>query len=671
MAASYALPLAMANDAAQTHTHGHHVHSHSLSGTQLAPSKSFNGTYLSNGNHIKKAFSNGSLYTHAEAQSPLSPPVESPFAHKENEHVHSLHPHGHGHSHSYTPSLPMRGRTRGESDLGRPAGQISNGYGLSHNHTHVHAPPSVPKSWFSLPEALTGLLIPLPYLLASAAYSSSPSFSLGSFPPLSAYARYPKAVLEEANTSQPDIALRSSSLIEACTLASGTLLLVGILAKIRLFERVLDRRKGPASIHIHPQSLLNAVSARKMVTRALSIGLPYYAALQIGGLRTGLILLTTVAGDLTCSDSRLHNHGVLANWKHLLSTRIATFLVLLLCILGDTLGITIFTSTPNLVLGYAALACSAFALQPPLPSLATPAGSRPASKASSPDRSTPWRMSAPPRLGQSSAASPLICSPQDSNITLCAGVLLSLITVLVSISLSANPSVSPTAIILSTLSMASTTALVFLSQPSALRSRRKAGLALGCLLTASSAFLFSPTVLVGTVANGALAALAYIAVLYDTSSSAGATYDHDQHDLVHTGRRQHKHEHTESKGSWITRMLLARCEPGSIMHGILSEKDSRRIAYFTCLNFAYMLVQGFYGWVSGSLGLLSDTVHMFFDCLGLVVGLGAAVASKWPTSVQKPYGWGKLNTLAGFGNGIFLMLVSVEFVWEAIEGIME
>ena len=84
-----------------------------------------------------------------------------------------------------------------------------------------------------------------------------------------------------------------------------------------------------------------------------------------------------------------------------------------------------------------------------------------------------------------------------------------------------------------------------------------------------------------------------------------------------------------------------------------------------------MIVQGIYGYLSGSLGLLSDTVHMFFDCLGLVVGLGAAVASRWPTSPEKPYGWGKLNTLAGFGNGIFLMLVSVEFVWEAVEGIVE
>jgi len=84
-----------------------------------------------------------------------------------------------------------------------------------------------------------------------------------------------------------------------------------------------------------------------------------------------------------------------------------------------------------------------------------------------------------------------------------------------------------------------------------------------------------------------------------------------------------------------------------------------------------MLVQGVYGYLSGSLGLLSDTVHMFFDCMGLIVGLGAAIASKWPTSPERPYGWGKLNTLSGFGNGIFLMLVSVEFTWEAIEGMLE
>lgn len=73
------------------------------------------------------------------------------------------------------------------------------------------------------------------------------------------------------------------------------------------------------------------------------------------------------------------------------------------------------------------------------------------------------------------------------------------------------------------------------------------------------------------------------------------------------------------------------------------------------LNFAFMLVQTFYGIASGSLGLLSDSIHMFFDCIALVVGLCAAVMSKWPPSTRFPYGYGKMDTLAGFANGIFLM----------------
>jgi zinc transporter 5/7 len=68
-----------------------------------------------------------------------------------------------------------------------------------------------------------------------------------------------------------------------------------------------------------------------------------------------------------------------------------------------------------------------------------------------------------------------------------------------------------------------------------------------------------------------------------------------------------------------------------------------------------MLVQTFYGLATGSLGLLSDSIHMLFDCLALVVGLGAAVMSKWPPSMRFPYGLGKMDTLAGFANGIFLM----------------
>lgn len=84
-----------------------------------------------------------------------------------------------------------------------------------------------------------------------------------------------------------------------------------------------------------------------------------------------------------------------------------------------------------------------------------------------------------------------------------------------------------------------------------------------------------------------------------------------------------------------------------------------------------MMVQFFYGFVSGSLGLITDSIHMLFDCLGLAVGLAAAVMTKRPSNSRFPYGYGKIDTLSGFANGIFLMLVSVEIVFDAFEKLTE
>lgn len=108
-----------------------------------------------------------------------------------------------------------------------------------------------------------------------------------------------------------------------------------------------------------------------------------------------------------------------------------------------------------------------------------------------------------------------------------------------------------------------------------------------------------------------------------------------------------------------------------ILNAILIEKDSRRIFYFMALNFSFMAVQAFYGYVTDSLGLLSDSIHMFFDCVALMVGLLAAVLSKWPRSQRFPYGFGKIETLSGFANGILLMLLSVEIAFEAFERLWE
>lgn len=133
----------------------------------------------------------------------------------------------------------------------------------------------------------------------------------------------------------------------------------------------------------------------------------------------------------------------------------------------------------------------------------------------------------------------------------------------------------------------------------------------------------------------------------------------------------HSHNHHSIERSKFTALILPYTERWPLIHTVLVEKDSRRIFYFMALNLSFMMVQAFYGYVTDSLGLLSDSIHMFFDCVALAVGLLAAVASKWPPSERFPYGFGKIETLSGFANGIFLVLISVEIMFEAFERIID
>ncbi|KAH7313195.1 cation efflux family-domain-containing protein [Rhexocercosporidium sp. MPI-PUGE-AT-0058] len=144
--------------------------------------------------------------------------------------------------------------------------------------------------------------------------------------------------------------------------------------------------------------------------------------------------------------------------------------------------------------------------------------------------------------------------------------------------------------------------------------------------------------------------------------------------ISHSHEHDHLHNHAlhvEQPRSKFTSLLLPFAMRWPLLHTILADKDSRRIFYFMSLNFAFMIVQACYGFLTDSLGLLSDSIHMFFDCLALGVGLFAAVASKWPPSERFPYGFGKIESLSGFGNGVFLMLISVEIMIEATERLAE
>lgn len=71
---------------------------------------------------------------------------------------------------------------------------------------------------------------------------------------------------------------------------------------------------------------------------------------------------------------------------------------------------------------------------------------------------------------------------------------------------------------------------------------------------------------------------------------------------------------------------------------ILSNPESRKIFYFLLLNLSYMGVQMLYGVWTNSLGLISDAIHMAFDCMAIGVGLFASVMATWAPNERFTYG---------------------------------
>ncbi|RWS23695.1 zinc transporter 7-like protein [Leptotrombidium deliense] len=104
---------------------------------------------------------------------------------------------------------------------------------------------------------------------------------------------------------------------------------------------------------------------------------------------------------------------------------------------------------------------------------------------------------------------------------------------------------------------------------------------------------------------------------------------------------------------------------------IFSDKTARNLFLFLCLNLSFAFVELLYGLWTNSLGLISDSFHMFFDCTALLAGLAATVITKWRPNERFSYGYVRAEVLAGFVNGLFLLFIAFFIFSEAVERAME
>lgn len=84
------------------------------------------------------------------------------------------------------------------------------------------------------------------------------------------------------------------------------------------------------------------------------------------------------------------------------------------------------------------------------------------------------------------------------------------------------------------------------------------------------------------------------------------------------------------------------------------------------LTLFFALLEIIYGFISGSLMIIGDGIHMSSDAFSLILSLIAAVIATRASTKKKTFGYKRFEPIAAFINGLTLILVPLYIIFEAI-----
>lgn len=99
---------------------------------------------------------------------------------------------------------------------------------------------------------------------------------------------------------------------------------------------------------------------------------------------------------------------------------------------------------------------------------------------------------------------------------------------------------------------------------------------------------------------------------------------------------------------------------------LVSAQKRRAAAVSLGFNLLSTLVKGVAALLTGSVALLSEAVHSTTDVIASVVAFVSIRVAAAPPDEEHPYGHGKVESLAGFGESILLLLIVLYIVFESI-----
>jgi cobalt-zinc-cadmium efflux system protein len=100
-------------------------------------------------------------------------------------------------------------------------------------------------------------------------------------------------------------------------------------------------------------------------------------------------------------------------------------------------------------------------------------------------------------------------------------------------------------------------------------------------------------------------------------------------------------------------------------HDHAAGADERRVFWAAALTGGFTLVEALGGLLAGSLALLADAAHMLADAVALGLAWLAFRVARRPADLKRTYGFGRLQVLAAFANGVVLFVLAAWILAEA------
>ena len=98
--------------------------------------------------------------------------------------------------------------------------------------------------------------------------------------------------------------------------------------------------------------------------------------------------------------------------------------------------------------------------------------------------------------------------------------------------------------------------------------------------------------------------------------------------------------------------------------------EKRKLILSLVITAVVMAIELIGGILTNSIALISDAGHMFTHCFAIGIGLGAIIIAQHPPCHHRTFGLYRAEVLAAFVNGIFLLVLVVIIIYEAVQRII-